>query len=495
MYGGREPLPAEFSRRDREELADLDPPSSSPRVDLVQGRAWAHLRSFVDVVVLYVAALVAVAPVDVLRQSTVDCLLAGAFPLLFLVLTRAHRQADRRVNDSALDTVGHLFQLVSVASMLLIAAASVLDGAHPVEIGLRLWLFALVLDGGARLALVAIRRRALRDGKFATPTIIVGAGTIGAQIAKRLLEQPAFGLRPVGFVDSNPMPWPVPSSRPPLPVLGSPDALPDLVAITGVRHVILAFASDADGVVASKIQECHRLGVEVWLVPRMYEFVNRRSRLDHVGGLPLLSLKHVDPHGWQFSFKHGLERCIALVLLLLLSPVLLVLAVAVRASSDGEVLFRQRRIGRDGRAFDLLKFRTMRTPASTPDGFVLLAGMAPGGVEGADRRTAVGRVLRDFSLDELPQLINVLKGDMSIVGPRPERPEFVERFTRDVARYDERHRVKSGITGWAQVHGLRGQTSIADRAELDNYYIQNWSLGLDARILVLTMIEVLRLRG
>jgi lipopolysaccharide/colanic/teichoic acid biosynthesis glycosyltransferase len=158
-------------------------------------------------------------------------------------------------------------------------------------------------------------------------------------------------------------------------------------------------------------------------------------------------------------------------------------------------MFRQRRVGRDGHEFDLLKFRTMREPDPLGDGFELPEGVAPGGVEGEDRRTAVGRLLRDLSLDELPQLYNVLRGDMSLVGPRPERPEFVARFVRDVARYEDRHRVKSGITGWAQVHGLRGQTSISDRVEWDNYYIQNWSLRLDVRILALTVAEVLRFRG
>jgi lipopolysaccharide/colanic/teichoic acid biosynthesis glycosyltransferase len=163
-------------------------------------------------------------------------------------------------------------------------------------------------------------------------------------------------------------------------------------------------------------------------------------------------------------------------------------------SSPGPVLFRQRRVGRDGRAFDLLKFRTMREARGAGE-FEPPEGCAPGGVEGNDRRTKVGRHLRELSLDELPQFINVLRGDMSIVGPRPERPLFVKRFATEVDRYHDRHRVRSGITGWAQVHGLRGQTPIADRVEWDNWYIQNWSLRLDLRIVALTVGEVLRARG
>ena len=177
-----------------------------------------------------------------------------------------------------------------------------------------------------------------------------------------------------------------------------------------------------------------------------------------------------------------------------MSPVLAVIAVAVKLTSSGPVLFHQQRVGRDGRTFDVLKFRTM-IEAPVPSSFQVGDGLAPGGVEGLDRRTPLGRVLRDLSLDELPQLYNVLRGDMSLVGPRPERPEYVVRFARDVARYEDRHRVKSGITGWAQVHGYRGQTSIADRVEWDNYYIQNWSIWLDLRIIFMTIAEVLRFRG
>jgi lipopolysaccharide/colanic/teichoic acid biosynthesis glycosyltransferase len=167
-------------------------------------------------------------------------------------------------------------------------------------------------------------------------------------------------------------------------------------------------------------------------------------------------------------------------------------AAAVKLTSPGPLLFRQHRVGRDGHAFELLKFRSMRAPGDEPQRFEPAPGSAPGGVEGDDRRTPIGRFIRRTSLDELPQLINVLRGDMSLVGPRPERPEFVELFRQDVYRYSDRHRVKSGITGWAQVHGLRGQTSLADRVEWDNFYIENWSLWLDLKILLLTFSVIFR---
>ncbi|MGH2876935.1 MAG: sugar transferase, partial [Solirubrobacteraceae bacterium] len=364
----------------------------------------------------------------------------------------------------------------------------------PVALPSRLWLFSLVYLGVSRATLVSVRRQALRSGAGAVPTLVVGAGVIGAHVAKRLLGEPRYGLRPVGFLDADPLPQARTEGDPALPVLGGLDDLGSAIATTGARHVILAFSGERDQVLAAKVRHCEAIGIGVSLVPRLYEAINERATLDHIGGLPLLTLHSVDPRGWEFAVKHAADRTLALLAIVLTAPVMLAVALAVKFSSPGPIWFRQRRVGRDGREFDVLKFRTMRVVTSAGEGFELPDGIAPGGIEGADRRTRVGRLLRDLSLDELPQFINVLRGDMSLVGPRPERPEYVARFVRDVARYEDRHRVKSGITGWAQVNGLRGQTSIADRVEWDNYYIQNWSLRLDLRIILLTVAEMFRQR-
>jgi lipopolysaccharide/colanic/teichoic acid biosynthesis glycosyltransferase len=217
--------------------------------------------------------------------------------------------------------------------------------------------------------------------------------------------------------------------------------------------------------------------------------------VEHLGALALMLPQPSYRRSWQLALKDVFDRVAATALLLIALPLLAAAALAVRLSLGSPILFRQVRIGRDGKPFEMLKLRTMRPAtereleagrASIPD------GSAPGGVEGADRRTRVGTLLRDTAIDELPQLLNVLKGEMSMVGPRPERPEFVEVFERDVYRYGDRHRVKAGITGWAQVHGLRGQTSIADRAEWDNYYIENFSLWLDLKIAAMTVAEISR---
>jgi exopolysaccharide biosynthesis polyprenyl glycosylphosphotransferase len=457
---------------------------------LLNGRAWLQIRLFADVLVLCLASSAALfaGPIP---GSTATRWLAGTFPLLTLAVLYARRNPDNRLRTSAFDTMAFVLGAVSLAAMMTIALGSIVGDAHPVGLAVRLWLFASVYLAVARVVLLSIRSQALRNDAVSTPTLIVGAGVVGSELVQRLMVDRRYGLRPVGFLDSDPLPTSELSSS--LPVLGGPERLPEAVESTGARHVILAFSSGPDHVLVEQVKECERLGIGVSLVPRLFESISEHAVLDHVGGLPLLSLRPTDPRSWHFVVKHGLDRGIALVSLVALAPLIAAIALGVRLSSPGPVLFRQRRVGRDGRAFDLLKFRTMYEYDGVAD-FVLPDGCAPGGVEGADRRTALGRWLRGFSLDELPQLINVLWGEMSLVGPRPERPEYVARFAHEVNRYQDRHRVKSGITGWAQVNGLRGQTSIQDRVEWDNYYFQNWSLLFDLRIIAMTLGEMVRFR-
>jgi exopolysaccharide biosynthesis polyprenyl glycosylphosphotransferase len=220
--------------------------------------------------------------------------------------------------------------------------------------------------------------------------------------------------------------------------------------------------------------------------------MTRRLTIEHVGGLPLIRVQQPDPQGWQFAVKYAADRVVAAAILLLLLPVVLTIAALVRLSSPGPIFFRQVRVARDGHEFPMLKFRTMRGDPAT-DGEADAAWAATLGtgpvapVEVIDRTTRVGQVLRKLSLDELPQLLNVLMGDMSLVGPRPERVGYVREFEGLIYRYSDRHRVKSGMTGWAQVQGLRGETSLADRVEWDNYYIENWTLTLDLKILLMTL--------
>ncbi|EHB57960.1 exopolysaccharide biosynthesis polyprenyl glycosylphosphotransferase [Mycolicibacterium rhodesiae JS60] len=399
----------------------------------------------------------------------------------------------RRLNREFLDEIGPIEATVAIATMFLLGGLVLSnETGRPGAAVLKIWLCAALLMPLGRLVRVVIQRSLRRHDHLQAPTLIVGNGRVAGHIISRLEEFPQYGLAPVGIVDAEPWFGQPGDPRPDLPWLGPPDNIDEAIRLTSAQNVVIAFSRTQDQVLTHVVRTAHQNGLRVWVVPRMFDTIGERARIEHVGGTPLLALPHTDPRGWQFAVKHIFDRVMAAFLLLLISPVFLTLALLVKLSSPGPVLFSQPRVGRDGRPFGCLKFRSMRAVADTDPEFQLKTGAAPGGVEGVDRRTKIGKILRATSLDELPQFINVLKGEMSLVGPRPERPEFVELFEAQIQRYGERHRVRAGVTGWAQVHGLRGQTSIADRAEWDNYYIENWSLALDLKILALTIPAVLR---
>lgn len=410
--------------------------------------------------------------------------------IVMLALRSVYR---RRLNRRFLDEIGPIETTVGLASMFLL---SLMLATNPVERNgttlMKIWVCAAVLMPFGRLVRATIQRGLRRRSHLVSPTLIVGNGRVAGQIINRLLAFPEYGLLPVGILDAEPWLQLPGNPRPPLPYLGSPEHIDEAIAKTRAEAIVICFSRSQDELLTPVVRTAHLHDLRVWVVPRMFDVIGERMRVEHVGGLPLLSLPHTDPRGWQFTVKHIFDRVASALGLLAISPLLVTLALLVKISSPGPIFFRQPRVGRDGKVFDCLKFRTMREPTPAEAGFQPREGAAPGGVEGVDRRTRIGTIMRATSLDELPQFFNVLRGEMSLVGPRPERPEFVDLFEAQIKRYGERHRVKSGVTGWAQVHGLRGQTSIADRAEWDNYYIENWSLGLDLKILALTIPAVLR---
>jgi exopolysaccharide biosynthesis polyprenyl glycosylphosphotransferase len=464
---------------------------------ILAGRAWTVTSVAADTVMLVLAVVAALIGANAAHVDAAAPELVWAFPPLVVGLLAIRGLYRRKITMQYLDEVGHVVGACSVAAMVIIAVVAFSGGvAGQAELLARVWAFAMVYVAGSRYVLGITQRRARQERIVGQRTLIVGAGRIGAQVERRLDEHPEFGLEPIGYIDAYPPSDEHVQGRR-VPVLGSPDDLEAIAERTGAEHVVLAFLSSrgSDAQLVPIVRRCDELGLEVSLVPRLFESINVRAEIEHIGGMPLFRLRAVRPKGWQFAIKHALDRVAAAVLILLLAPLLVMSVIAVKLSSRGPVFFRQRRVGRDGRPFDLLKFRSRRMPGDSRGEKVTLLlpeDTAPGGVEGADRRTAVGRLMRRLSIDELPQLLNVLRGDMSIVGPRPERPEFVELFERRVHGYEDRHRVKSGITGWAQVHGLRGKTSLSDRIEWDNYYIENWSLKLDLKILIMTISAVFK---
>jgi exopolysaccharide biosynthesis polyprenyl glycosylphosphotransferase len=395
-----------------------------------------------------------------------------------------------------IDTTRAVVTATGVAAAITISLRVIFtDSATIAEQSVRFWLLATAFLAAGRLALAVSERRARRAGAAGYPTLIVGAGKVGRLLARRLAENQEFGLRPVGFLDKEPLGSDVDGSA--LSVLGASWDLDRIVEKYDVEHVVFTFSTAPTEVFLRLLKRCQELGVRTSFVPRLYEKATTETSVESLGGLPLVVSHARDPRGWQFCVKYTLDRVAAVLALAFVAPLFAVLAAAVWTSLGRPIFYPQERIGRDGKRFVMLKFRSMRPPTKPEEdqAVQLVEGSAPGGVEGADRRTRVGTLMRQLSLDELPQLINIVKGEMSFIGPRPERPEYVEMFEESVHRYGERHRVKSGITGWAQVTGLRGKTSIADRAEWDNYYIENWSIWLDLKILLLTFVAVFRPAG
>jgi exopolysaccharide biosynthesis polyprenyl glycosylphosphotransferase len=383
----------------------------------------------------------------------------------------------------------HFSVLDDLPRIILAIAAVVTTGAWLASPGgplPRSLVFVPLMWAGVVLAAVVTGRvvgyRLLRHRRRRSPgraTILVGCGGVAVRLAEALRKDRAYGLAPVGFIGAQPL------TPPPMPVLASAAGLATAVAKYKPLHLIVAFPGGSDAGLVATLRQCRRAGVTVHIVPRMFELAAGYGGAELVHGIPLVRLRPEPAQTRRWAVKRLIDVCGAVLGLILLAPVLLGCAVAVLCESGRHgVLFRQERISRDGKPFTILKFRSL-TPTSDAESAIKW------NINTDPRLGMVGKLLRFSSLDELPQLINVLRGDMSLVGPRPERPYFVEEFERTCAGYPDRHRVPAGITGWAQIHGLRGDTSIEDRVRFDNHYIENWSLGLDVKIILRTVGSML----
>ncbi|MDO9454933.1 sugar transferase [Nocardioides sp.] len=328
-------------------------------------------------------------------------------------------------------------------------------------------------------------RQARSTGYIAHRALVLGAGEIGQDLARAALDRPEHGLVPVGFLDDD---APRDASLLPVPHLGGYADLSATIQRLGVSEIIVAWGRTQDSSLIEIMRECDRLHCEIFAVPRFFELQHRSRDMDELWGIPLVRFRRATWRSVSWRAKRALDILVAGTALLMFAPMLALVALAVRLELGKGVIFRQVRIGVDGTPFTLFKFRSLRLPEGP--------GASPvWSINGDARLGPVGRFLRASSIDELPQLVNVLRGEMSIVGPRPERPVFVDQFAHEVPRYHGRHRTPAGLTGWAQVNGLRGDTSIEERARFDNYYIQNWSLWLDAKIVARTVGTVLFRRG
>jgi Undecaprenyl-phosphate glucose phosphotransferase len=309
--------------------------------------------------------------------------------------------------------------------------------------------------------------------------LIIGAGEVGQMLLQKIRQNRKLGYQVVGIVDNG---------RAinvqhflDTPVMGVIADIPWIIERHAIDEVIIGLPESSHQELVGIISLCEREKVGIRVFPDVFQIMASEVGIGDLGGLPLLTIRDVALRGWKLTLKRGIDLVFSLVGLILLSPFMLLMALMIKLESPGPVFYVQERMGLDARPFRILKFRSMRLDAE--------AGGPGWTVEDDPRRTKLGAFLRRFNIDELPQLVNVLIGEMSMVGPRPERPVYVEQFRQIIPRYMDRHREKAGLTGWAQVNGLRGDTSIAERTKYDLWYIENWSLGLDIKIVLRTIVQ------
>ena len=338
--------------------------------------------------------------------------------------------------------------------------------------------YALVGLSVVRLSFRTIFNELRRRGVNLKTILVVGAGTLGQRVVETIEQHRELGFKVTGLLTRKPEK--VGTQVGGVPVVGRFSDLAQVLDAQPVDQVILALPLEEQPQLRELMEVLALRTVDVKVVPDLFNYVTLRGGLEEFGGLPIISLQGAPLEGWNRIAKRVFDLLVSSLALLLLSPVMLVLSVLVKLTSKGPVFFAQERMGIDGQLFHMYKFRTMRPDAE--------AEGARFATEGDPRRTPIGSFLRKTSLDEVPQFWNVLVGDMSLVGPRPERPVFIEEFKKQIPRYHLRHMVKSGITGWAQINGLRGNTSIKDRIDYDLYYIENWSLLFDLKILLRTAL-------
>ncbi len=347
-------------------------------------------------------------------------------------------------------------------------------------------LFALldvVLVVAARVLLRSLLISARLHAGRLQRILVVGAGKLGLEITQKLLAHRDLGFEVVGFLDDDP--GKSGRSFHGVPVLGTLRDVDRVLAERKIEQVFVALPLEAHKKMMRVLQTVGGECVEVKLVPDILQYAAIQATLEDLDGTPVINLTQVPLEGWNSLIKRVIDLALSAAGLLLLAPFFPLLALAIWLEDRGPILYSQERMGLDGQMFKIWKFRSMRVNAEASTGPVWA-------VEDDPRRTHVGSFIRRWSIDELPQLWNVMVGDMSLVGPRPERPAFVQEFKQRLPQYMLRHRVKAGITGWAQVHGWRGNTSIRKRLEYDLYYVENWSLGLDFKILWMTLRQGLR---
>ncbi len=402
-----------------------------------------------------------------------------------LLLYFFSRLYDVKRSMPRLDEFYRIFAATSIGTVATIAFTTFLFKNSTLELDfprvmiIYAWLLTILLVTLSRSGWVTARNWLRARGIGTDRLLIVGTGDVGRMILQKIRQMPRLGYEVVGFVDGDAETG---QEIMGVPVLGNVDDIPHLIQEHEIQEVIIGRPELSHHEILAIISRCERGQVGIKIFPDLFQIIATELSIGDLGGLPLLTVRDIALRGWKLTLKRAVDLVGSAVGLVVLSPFLMLIAALIKLDSPGPVFYAQERMGLDAKPFWCLKFRSMRTDAEAN---------GPGWTTENDPRvTRVGRFIRRFSIDELPQLINVLVGEMSLVGPRPERPVYVEQFQRSIPRYMDRHREKAGMTGWAQVNGLRGDTSIAERTKYDLWYIENWSLWLDFKIILRTFFSI-----
>jgi exopolysaccharide biosynthesis polyprenyl glycosylphosphotransferase len=408
-------------------------------------------------------------------------LFAAPAVLLILMLAMNYAGLYRETRKPAgLDGILNIFISITAGTVMILAATFFVRGfTYSRAVILFMWILSAVFVTAWRMIYSAFFSLLSKKGFITRRIAVLGATKISAMLIERLKREPGTGYRITGCVDNKLKKG---GKFAGVPVLGKTKDLKKIVEKYRLDEVFIGLADYNRKETADMIMENEK--IKFMIASDVLGIITKSIDYDEIFGIPVFSVRELPLKYARNRFiKRAFDIAGSFFGLLILSPLFAVVAVLIKLDSGGPVFYRQERVGRDGKIFRVFKFRTMRNDAERRTGPVWAKEDDP-------RRTRIGAFLRKTSIDELPQLINILTGEMSIVGPRPERPFFVEKFKKDVPRYIERHKVKSGLTGWAQVNGLRGNTSLEERVKYDLYYIENWSLSFELKIIVRTVLEV-----
>ncbi len=412
----------------------------------------------------------------IIDYDTTISLFVVLFPSYLVLYSLFNLYAPQRTNKSIFSESSKIIQ-ANLVEFLLLTILSSLDIINITEnffvcLLLINLVFAVIERAIVRIILRFMRRRGFNIKYI----LIIGAGEIGEKLVSTINENPYLGYKIIGFLDDNTKGY-----INGIKVIGRIENLESILSTRMVDRVIVSISPRHYQVLDDVIDSCEKMGVRADIIPDYYRYVTSHPNIELIDNVPLISVRYLP---LDITYNKYLKRIFDVIFVIcasiLLSPLLLITAVLIKCTSKGPVIYKQKRVGLDGKPFKIYKFRSMKSENSYIDEVKWTEKNDP-------RITRVGKIIRKTSIDELPQFFNILKGDMSLIGPRPERPYFVNKFRESVPKYMIKHHVRPGMTGWAQINGYRGNTSIVKRIEYDIYYVENWTVTLDFKIFFKTI--------